>query len=104
MQKGLNKRAQITVFIILAIVIIGAIAGYFLVKKPFVASVPPALAPAYNYYISCVEGIAKTGADIMARQGGYLELPEFKAGTTYAPFSSELGFMEIGRASCRERV
>jgi hypothetical protein len=79
----------------LAIVIIGAIAGYFLVKKPFVASVPPALAPAYNYYISCVEGIAKTGADIMASQGGYLELPEFKAGTTYAPFSSELGFMGL---------
>lgn len=95
MEKGwCSKRSQITIFIIIAIVIVGLIAGYFIVKKSS-PTIPVNILPVYNYYLSCVQENAKTGADIMGSQGGYLELPNFSPGSTYAPFSSQLGFMGL---------
>lgn len=90
-----NKRGQITVFIILALVIIGLIGGYFFLIKPITPNIPTNIAPVYSYYTSCIEQAAKNGASIMSSQGGYLELPEFSPGSTYAPFSSQLGFMGL---------
>ncbi len=90
-----NKRGQITVFIILALVIIGLIGGYFFLIKPITSNIPTNIAPVYSYYTSCIEQYAKTGANIMSSQGGYLQLPEFKPGSNYAPFSSQLGFMGL---------
>ncbi len=95
--RGNNKNAQITVFVILALVIIGSIVVYFLFKdKIFPVEVPSEIKPAYEYYSSCIQNVVEKGADIMSSQAGYIYLPEFRKGSEYAPFSSELGFMGLG--------
>jgi hypothetical protein len=93
--RGISKRSQITIFVIIAILIIGIFGIYFAIKNYSTPQLPVNIAPAYNYYLSCVAEIAKNGADIMASHGGYLENPAFNPGSTYAPFSSELGFMGL---------
>jgi hypothetical protein len=92
----IGKNAQVSIFIIIAIIIIGLIGGYFLFKNPIKTQIPASIAPVYNYYTSCISDIVKSGANIMASQGGYLINPDFKPGSNYAPFSSELDFMGLG--------
>jgi hypothetical protein len=94
-KRAVDKRGQVTVFIILGLIIVALISGYFIFQNTKVQNVPPNLAPVYNYYSSCIEKTIQTGTNIMASQGGYLELPEFSPGSTYAPFSSQLGFVGL---------
>ncbi|MDP1729109.1 MAG: hypothetical protein Q8L27_02820 [archaeon] len=103
-KRGLNKfgnllkyrGSQVTVFVIIAIILVVGIAGYFIAKNYIYSNIPSSVQPVYNYYLSCLQNTVKDGASIMASQGGYLELPDFEAGTEYAPFSSQLGFVGLG--------
>jgi hypothetical protein len=88
-----SKKSQITLFVILAIIIVVIIAGYFILRSIYFPEVPKAIAPVNDYYLSCVKAVASEGANIMESQGGYIELPDFEAGSDYAPFSNQLGFM-----------
>jgi len=90
------KKAQVTIFIILAIVIVGGVLSYFLLKDPFGASISEDLKPAYDYYLSCVEDATERGAGLLGSSGGYIELPEFEAGSIFMPQSSQLSFMGQG--------
>ncbi len=91
------RRGQVTIFIILAIIIVAGIALYFVVKEGvFQPSIPVELERVYDYYLSCVEGEISNGALILGGQGGYIELPEFSPGSEYMPFSSQLNFLGIG--------
>ncbi len=90
----MNKRAQVTVFIIIAILLIAVVAGYFIFRnKISVSKVPASLQPAYTSFLSCLEEDTLTGASILMSQGGYIELPEFEPGSVYMPFSSQLNFL-----------
>jgi len=91
-----NRRGQVTVFVIIAIVIAAVIGGVFLFKNFYNPTIPDNLLPAYEYYISCANNVLKDGANTMASQGGYLESPDFYPGSEYAPFSSQLEFMGMG--------
>lgn len=95
-KESFSKKSQITVFVIIALVIVALIGGYFLAKTYIFNAIPTSISPVYEYYKSCIETQIKEGADVMASQGGYLENPNFEPGSTYAPFSSELGFMGSG--------
>jgi hypothetical protein len=89
-----GKRGQMTIFIIMAVLIVAAVAGYFLIRGSFQQSkVSPNLAPVYNAFLSCVEENTLTGVTILESNGGYIELPEFKKGSAYMPFSSQLNFL-----------
>jgi len=89
-----SKRSQVAIFVIIAIVIIGGLVAYFVLKdRAFQPEIPASLEPVYDYYISCLENDIKSGSQIMASQGGYLELPDFEPGSTYSPFSSQLDFL-----------
>ena len=89
-----NKRGQVTIFIIIAILIVASVAGYFLVRNVLLApTVPANLEPVYTAFLSCLEEDTLTGISILESQGGYIELPEFEPGSTYAPFSSQLDFL-----------
>ena len=95
----LNKKikAQVTVFIILALVIVTGIVLFFALRgNLFGVNVPVELEPAYNYYLSCIENDVHNGALILGQQGGYIEGPDFSPGSEYMPFSSHLGFMGFG--------
>jgi len=92
-----SKKGQVTIFIILAIVIVVGIASYFILRSMvFEEPIPSELEPVYSYYLSCVNQEVLNGAMILGEQGGYIELPEFSPGTEYMPFSNQLGFFGIG--------
>lgn len=92
----LNKKGQLTLFIILAIVIIIGILIYFLINKPISQEVPVQFRPVYNYYLSCLEEITKQGLALLGEQAGYIEKPVFVPGSQYMPFSSQMEFMGQG--------
>jgi len=90
------SRGQVTIFIIVAIIIVASIAAYFLFRGTIQTSVPKEILPAYNYFLSCIEDETNLAASLMESQAGYLDPPEFEAGSVYAPFSSYLNFMNTG--------
>src|SRR3989344_2437277 len=89
-----NKRAQVTIFIIIAIVIVAGILAYFAVSgKIGSRALPKELSPAYSYFSSCIQEETENAVLIMGSQGGYIEVPEFSPGSEYMPFSSQLDFL-----------
>lgn len=88
-----NIRGQVTIFIILAIVIVGGVVAYFALREGFGRSIPGDMRPVYDYYISCLENTAGEGISLLGEQGGYIELPDFEPGSPYIPFSSQLNFL-----------
>ncbi|MFH1308134.1 MAG: hypothetical protein ABIH72_04745 [archaeon] len=92
-----SKRSQITVFVIIAIVIVCVIGAYFVLKdRLFINEIPVVFQPVEEYYLSCIDDLGRTGAEILGEQGGYIYLPEFEAGSEYRPFSSQLNFYGTG--------
>jgi hypothetical protein len=89
-----NRRGQVTIFIIIAIVIIGAVAAFFIIRGVVtVAEIPANLEPVYNSFLACIEEDTLVGINMLEAQGGYIELPEFEQGGAYMPFSSQLNFL-----------
>jgi len=88
-----NKSGQVTIFIIIAIIII-AIAGlYFTFGKNIIGNnMPESIAPVYNDFINCMQQVALDGISLLESHGGYIYLPEFEPGSSYMPFSSQLDF------------
>jgi len=96
MRTGKHKKAQITIFVILAILIVAVIGALFVFRDNiFQADLPQELEPVYSYYLSCIEAEAMNGAFILGQQGGYIESPEFEPGSEYMPFSNQLDFLGI---------
>ncbi len=94
MSKKRNKRGQITIFIIIAIVVVASVAGFFVFKNIISpVEIPADLEPVYNTFLSCIEDYTSTGINLLETQGGYIKLPEFEPGSAYMPFSSQLNFL-----------
>ena len=88
------KRGQLTVFVIVAIVLIAAVALFFAIRgNIFVSQIPSSLEPVYTTFVSCLEEDTLTGIDTLESQGGYIELPDFSPGSDFMPFSSQLDFL-----------
>jgi hypothetical protein len=91
-----DKKAQVTVFIILAIVIVGLLILFFLFRGSLAFGGPPSdLDPVYNFYLNCIEQETQIAANILGQQGGYIEGPNFSPGSEYMPFSNYLNFVGI---------
>lgn len=89
-----NRGGQVTIFIIIAIILVASVAAYFIFRgNLFQGAVPSSVEPVYNSFLSCVEEKVYTGVDILESQGGYIELPDFEAGSDYMPFSSQLNLL-----------
>jgi len=89
-----DKRGQVTVFIIIAIVLVVAVALFFMFKGSLITQkIPSTLEPVYNNFLYCLEEDSKVGISLLGAQAGYIELPEFEPGSSYAPFSSQLDFL-----------
>jgi len=90
----MEKKAQMTIFIIIAIVLAIGIVVYFVVRENIgISNVSPELKPVFDYYKECIKEEADTAVKLAGTQGGYIEVPEYKPGSEYAPFSSELNFL-----------
>jgi hypothetical protein len=95
MKKGdlKSKRAQVTLFVLIGIVIVLAILLYFGLKGTFFGvSLPKNMKPVYDSYTDCIEDITREGVFILGQQGGYIDVPDFVPGSSYRPFSSQLDF------------
>ncbi len=92
---AIGRRAQVTVFVIIGIVIVAAAVLFFVLRGSVqqAENVPAEFRPAYNTFLSCIEDSAQTGISVLESQGGYINLPAFEPGSTYQPFSSDLLFL-----------
>ena len=98
MEKGFGSRkSQVAIFVIVAIIIVALVLGFFVFKdRIFSVNMPTEISPVFNYYTSCIQSNLEDAASLAGSHAGYLENPEFSAGTNYAPFSSELNFLGQG--------
>jgi len=89
------NRGQVTVFIIIAIILITIVALFFAFRgeKIEVGNIPASLSPVYASFLSCLEQKTLVGVDILESQGGYIYVPDFEPGSDYMPFSSQLDFL-----------
>ena len=93
MLKKVNK-GQVTIFIIIAIVIVSFVALFFVFKDELLGNrIPAEISPVYNTLVSCLEDDLSVGISILESQGGYIYLPEYESGSEYMPFSSQLDFL-----------
>jgi len=90
---AMGVRGQVTIFIIIAIVIVGGVIVYFSLRSDRVESLSVEMRPVYDYYLSCIESHTRDGISLLGEQGGYIELPAFEPGSAYRPFSSQLNFL-----------
>ena len=89
------KRGQVTIFVIIAILLVGSVILFFVFKNSIFKPKSPSseVDAIYNNFISCLEERTLLGAGILGNQGGYIYLPDFEPGSTYMPFSSQLNFL-----------
>ncbi len=89
-----GKRAQVTIFIILAIVIVAAVVLFFSLRGTVQKQTLPAFVePVENSFLSCLEQDVETGIAFLEINGGNLEQIDFEPGSKYMPFSSHLNFL-----------
>lgn len=94
---SMSKRSQITVFIIIAVVLVIGIGAYFLARNNvFGQTLPKEMEPVYDYYLSCIQDETQTGAMILGQTAGYIEKPDFSPGSDFMPFSSQLNLLGNG--------
>lgn len=88
------KRAQVAIFVIIALVLVGGIAIYFAVRGDVGAEeIPADLVPVFDFYQSCIESEAEVAIQLAGAQGGRVTVGDYIPGSEYAPFSSHLNFL-----------
>jgi hypothetical protein len=102
----MQKRGQVTIFIILGLVILSSVGFIYLVKNEYFKSefekqrdkviVPEQLKPVSMYLDSCVASLAEEGAKLIGVRGGYYDgLPEdLIPRSVVNPFSNSLIVLE----------
>ncbi|MDO8460065.1 MAG: hypothetical protein Q7S74_03080 [Nanoarchaeota archaeon] len=91
----LNKKGQVAVFVIIALVIVGGIITFFVLKGNVGGNkeIPSEFAPVFDYYQKCIEQEAKVAIQLAGTQGGHIYVKNYVPGNEYAPFSSQLNFL-----------
>ena len=72
----MNKRGQVTIFIIIAILVVAIIAVIFAVSPKLRSSISGKTESPENFIQTCLEDVIKEDVDLISLQGGSLE-PEF---------------------------
>jgi hypothetical protein len=88
-----NKRGQVTIFIIIAIILVAGVVTFLWLRGSIsIVNVPASIQPAYTAFISCLDDKTNLGINLLESQAGYIDLPKFEAGNSFMPFSSQLNF------------
>jgi len=95
MENKISKRAQVTIFVIIAIVVLALVGGYFVIRNVISVEnkLPADFQPVYQTILQCLEDETQTGINVLESSGGYIETPRFESGSSYLPFSSQLNFL-----------
>src|SRR3989344_5913739 len=91
-----GRLAQISVFIIVAVVLVAGLILFFVFREGLTFNrVPQEFQPVYNYYLSCIEDETLYGSTIAGQQGGYIDIDAlgFSPGSIHMPFSNQLDFL-----------
>lgn len=89
-----NKKGQLSIFVIIALVIVGLVALFFVFRGTlFAENIPAELKPVFDFYQQCIEQEARAAIDIAETQGGWVYPEPYISGSAYAPFSSQLNFL-----------
>ena len=95
-ERGKNKGGQVTIFIIVALILVVFVGGYFVFKNVAKTEViPESISPIQVSFLSCLEEATYTAISLVESTGGYVSLPNFEPGSRYQPFSSQLTFAGI---------
>ncbi len=80
-----SKRSQVTIFIILAILIIGGVIVFFAVRGSLGSEekVPPEVTPIVNFVQECMDTTLEDAVYNIAKQGGYYNIPEMNSIDVY---------------------
>lgn len=89
---NLNKKGQVAIFVIIAILIAAGVATYFIVRNVSPSTEGTEFKDVFDYYGACIEQQALAGLDILGSQGGRMNV-DFIPGSEYAPFSNQLNFL-----------
>ena len=70
-----NKLGQVAIFVIIAVVIVGAIIVVVAFRDSiFTTSVPSEIQPVFDYYTACIGEETRGAIELAGLQGGKLEL------------------------------
>ena len=89
-----NNREQVTIFVIIALVIVAGVGIYFLVRGSIsISTIESDFVPVYDYYSNCIEEKTRAGIDLAGSQGGRIDSGVYIPGSEFAPSSNELNFL-----------
>lgn len=90
----MDNRGQVSVYVIIAIVIVLGVGVYIGIKNDLFSSGNAGnFNEVYNYYDECVKQAGLNALNIAGSQGGRIDVGEYVPGSDYAPFSSQLNFL-----------
>lgn len=68
-----KKKGQVTIFIIIAILILAGVIVYFVLRDSTVETkIPVIFEPVHNTFMSCIREDVSTGISVLQSQGGYI--------------------------------
>ena len=91
------KKAQVTIFIVVAVVIIASVLLAFTLRRELfpatIEKVPEKLRPFAEGYSLCLQSLGQEAIQILGARGGYIFLPEREDGSSFMPFGNSLEFL-----------
>src|SRR3989338_3592292 len=94
---GNIKKAQITIFIILAVLVAGGIIAYISIReREGIEKIPANFQKIEERYLSCLKDSTEAGVGILEEQGGFIYLPDFEPGSEHIVTGSQLDFFGSG--------
>lgn len=89
-----DKKGQVTIFVIIALVIV-VIAGIYIATKYGTTKqeVSPQFSQIEEYYTSCIGDLTSQGISIIKNRGGFIQEPLFVRGTPIEPLSSQMNYL-----------
>ncbi len=92
----MNNRGQVTIFVIVALVLVGLIALFFAFKDSlFGQKIDAEFSPIYSLYEQCISQETSNAIKLLSSQGGRIDTEELQPGNDFNPFSSQLSFIGL---------
>jgi hypothetical protein len=89
-----DRKGQMAIFVIIAILIVAGIITFVMVKNNLgVSGIPRAFVPVYDAYDSCIKEKTGQAIEILGTQGGRIDTGTYIPGSEYAPSSNQLNFL-----------
>ncbi len=92
-KKKIGKRGQVSIFVIVAIVIVLGIVAFVAYQNGVFGGENQEFNEVYTYYDECIRQETVKAIDLAGSQGGRIDVGEYIPGSDFAPFSSHLNFL-----------